>query len=56
MKDLGEASHVLGIEIKRDKKRGLLGLSQKVFIEKVLKRFNMSSCGTTDMPISKGDK
>ncbi|CAN6577852.1 unnamed protein product [Malus baccata var. baccata] len=56
MKDLGEASYVLGIEIKRDRKRGLLGLSQKGYIEKVLKRFNMFSCGTTEMPISKGDK
>ncbi|KAM1649269.1 hypothetical protein ACFX14_010564 [Malus domestica] len=56
MKDLGEASYVLGIEIKRDRKRGLLGLSQKGYIEKVLKRFNMFSCGTTKMPISKGDK
>lgn len=56
MKDLREASHVLGIVIKRDKKRGLLGLSQKGYIEKVLERFNMSSHGTTDMPISKGDK
>ena len=30
MKDLGEASFVLGIEIKRDRKKGLLGLSQQV--------------------------
>lgn len=28
MKDLGEACYVLGIEIKRDRSRGLLGLSQ----------------------------
>ncbi|KAM1443641.1 hypothetical protein ACFX2I_039895 [Malus domestica] len=56
MKDLREASYVLGIEIKRDRKKGLLGLSQKGYIEKVLKRFNMFSCGTTKMPISKGDK
>ncbi|CAL9021267.1 unnamed protein product [Prunus brigantina] len=35
MKDLGEASYVLGIEIHRDRARGLLGLSQKAYIEKV---------------------
>lgn len=29
MKDLGEATYVLGIEIKRDRRRGLLGLSQR---------------------------
>ncbi|KAM1263711.1 hypothetical protein ACFX2G_029302 [Malus domestica] len=56
MKDLGEATYVLGIEIKRDRRRGLLGLSQRGYIEKVLKRFNMSSCGTTEVPISKGEK
>lgn len=56
MKDLGEARYVLGIEIKRDRQRGLLGLSQRGYIEKVLKRFNMLACGTTELPISKGDK
>jgi hypothetical protein len=30
MKDLGEASYVLGIEIHRDRKNGVLGLSQKI--------------------------
>ena len=29
MKDLGEASFVLGIEIHRDRTNGVLGLSQK---------------------------
>jgi hypothetical protein len=29
MKDLGEASYVLGIQIHRDRKNGVLGLSQK---------------------------
>lgn len=35
MKNLGEASYVLGIEIKRDRSRGLLGLSQQNYISKV---------------------
>jgi hypothetical protein len=38
MKDLGDASYVLGIEIHRDKSKGALGLFQKAYIEKVLKR------------------
>ncbi|KAK2975463.1 hypothetical protein RJ640_003616 [Escallonia rubra] len=38
MKDLGEASYVIGIEIHRDRSRGILGLSQRAYIEKVLKR------------------
>jgi hypothetical protein len=32
MKDLGEASYVLGIEIHRDRTKYALGLSQKVYI------------------------
>jgi hypothetical protein len=56
MKDLGEASFVLGIEIVRDRARGLLGLSQKGYISKVLKRFNMEKCSPGESPMSKGDK
>lgn len=56
MKDLGEASFVLGIEIKRDRKIGVLGLSQQNYIQKVLKRFHMETCNTSDAPMSKGDK
>jgi hypothetical protein len=44
MKDLGEASYVLRIEIHRDRRNGVLGLSQKTYIEKVLKKFNMHKC------------
>ena len=56
MKDMGDATFVLGIEIIRDRKRCLLGLSQKSYIEKVLKRFNMESCAKGEAPMSKGDK
>jgi hypothetical protein len=56
MTDLGEASYVLGIEISRNRSEGLLGLSQKAYIEKILNRFNMQNCVGTDVPISKGDK
>ena len=41
MKDLGEASFVLGIEIYRDRSKGVLGLSQKAYIERMLKKFSM---------------
>ena len=39
MKDLGEASFVLGIKIHRDRNKGVLGLSQNAYIEKILKKF-----------------
>jgi hypothetical protein len=56
MKDLGEAFYVLGIEIHRDKRKGVLGLLQKSYIEKVLKKFNMHKCNPTPTPIVKGVK
>jgi hypothetical protein len=56
MKDLGEASFVLGIEIHRDRGKGLLGLSQKAYLEKVLKKFSMHAYNLTPAPIVKGDK
>ena len=41
MKDLGAAKKILGMEITRDRKSGLLFLSQHNYINKVLQRFNM---------------
>jgi hypothetical protein len=42
MKDLGAAKKILGMKIKRDRKSGLLFLSQHDYINKVLYRFNMT--------------
>jgi hypothetical protein len=39
MKYLGDASYVLGIEIHCYKTKGVIGLSQKAYIEEVLKRY-----------------
>ena len=55
MKDMGEASYVIGIEIFRDRSQGILGLSQKAYINKVLERFKMESCTLSPVPIQKGD-
>jgi hypothetical protein len=41
MKDLGEASYILGIKIYRDRSKRLIGLSQDTYIEKILNQFNM---------------
>jgi hypothetical protein len=38
VKDLGAASYVLGIEIYRDRTKGVLDLSQKAYIEKSAKK------------------
>ena len=56
MKDMGEATYVIGIEIFRDRSQGLLGLSQKTYINKILERFNMEKCSAGVVPIQKGDK
>jgi hypothetical protein len=56
IKDLGDASYVLGIEIHRDRTKGVLGLSQKTYIEKVLKRYNMHEYSAKPIPFTKGDK
>jgi hypothetical protein len=56
MKDLGETSFVLGIEIHRDRRKEVLGLSQKVYIEKVLKNFSVHTCSPSPAPIVKGDR
>jgi hypothetical protein len=56
MKDLDEASFVLGIEIHRDRRNGVLGLSQKAYLEKVLKKFSMHACNPTPSSIVNGDK
>jgi hypothetical protein len=56
MKDLGEARFVLGIEIHRDRTKGVLGLSQKTYIEKVLKKYGMHKCSASPAPIVKGDR
>ena len=56
MKDMGEATYVIGIEIFRDRSQGLLGLSQKTYINKILERFNMEKCSACVVPIQKGDK
>ena len=41
MKDLGKASRILGMDITRDRKNGILKLSQAKYLEKVLKTFGM---------------
>ena len=56
MKDLGEASYVLGIQILHDRLSGILRLSQQTYIERILKRFNIQSCSFCKAPIVKGDR
>ena len=56
MKDLGDAFFLSGIKIHRDRSRGILGLSQRNYIDKVLKKFGMQNSKPGDTPVAKGDK
>ena len=54
MKDLGEATYILGIRIYRDRSKGLLGLSQSTYIDKVLKRFSIDLSKRENIPMMHG--
>src|SRR5215470_15393951 len=56
MKDMGEASYVIGIKIHRDRTQCILGLSQEAYINKVLERFRMKDYSLSVAPIVKGDR
>ncbi|RDX92645.1 hypothetical protein CR513_25202, partial [Mucuna pruriens] len=56
MKNLGEASFVLIIQILRDHSQGILRLSQENYISKVLEKFGMKDSKLGDTLIAKGDK
>ena len=55
IKDLGEASFVLVIEIHRDREKRVLILPQKAYLEKVLKKYNMQNCKPSPALIVKDD-
>ena len=56
MKDMDEAYYVIGIKIHRERSRGILGLSQESYINKILERFWMKDCSPNPASIVKGDK
>ena len=54
MKDLGEATYILGIKIYRDKSKRMIGLSQSTYIDKVLNRFDMQNTKGGFLPMCHG--
>ena len=54
MKDLGEASYVLGIRIFRDRKNKMLALSQASYIDKILEKYDMQDSKKGDQPMRHG--
>src|ERR1044072_1031968 len=51
MKDLGPENKILWMQIHRDKKDRRIWLSQKNYIQKVLRRFNMQDCKPISTPL-----
>jgi hypothetical protein len=43
IKYFDEASYVLCLKIHRDRNKGILGLSQQAYIDKILKRYGMKN-------------
>ena len=56
MKDLGEASYILGIKIYRDRSKRLIGLSQDTYLDKILKRFGMADSKKGAIPMVTGTR
>jgi hypothetical protein len=56
MKDLGDSSYILGIEIRQDRNKSVFGLSQRAYIEKMLRRYNMHNYSGQPAPAVKGNK
>jgi hypothetical protein len=56
MKDLGASNFILGMEIKRDRKKMKLWLNQRKYVEAILQRFNMQECKPVKVPIPIGVK
>ena len=54
MKDLGDASYILGIKLLRDRKNKTLALSQAVYIDKILARFSIENFKTGLLPFRHG--
>lgn len=52
MKDLGPARRILGMDIERDRKNGVLKLSQSRYIKKVLQVFRMDQAHPVTTPLS----
>lgn len=51
MKDLGEAKKILGMEIHRDRAKGVLTVSQEGYIMKVLGNFKMEQAKAVSTPM-----
>ena len=52
MKDLGALTHILGVEVKRDRRNRVLTLHQGSYMRQVLERYGMQDCNPTKLPFT----
>ncbi|GKC15968.1 retrotransposon protein, putative, ty1-copia subclass [Tanacetum coccineum] len=56
MKDLGDATYILGIKIYKDRSKHIIGLSQDTYLDKILKIFKMKNFKKGNLPLHHGIK
>ena len=56
MQDLSEASFVLSIKIVKDMTNHMLQLSQRAYIDRILKRFDMHNCSPESVLVTKSER
>lgn len=56
MKNLGQASSILGIRILRNEKLKTISIDQTHYVKEVLRRFNMTDCNIVSSPLDPGMK
>lgn len=56
MKDLGEATSILGIRITRNNKKGLITIDQSRYITEIIQKFNMQDCNSVATPLDINQK
>ena len=56
VEDLGELHYVLGMDIVRDREQRTISISQKKYLEGVLKKFDMENCKPISTPLEFGKK
>jgi hypothetical protein len=56
MKDLSASNFILGMEIKRDRKKRKIWINQRKYVKTILQRFNMQECKPMKVPIPIGVK
>ena len=56
MDDRGEIHFILGMEVKRDRSKRVITISQKSYLETVLDRFGMTDCNPVTTPLETGKR